>query len=143
MSQVRVRLRARDPAAPPAVLWAEDNPHDQMLIEEAVRGADVRVDFVSDGIHALDALRRGRPALLVLDLRMPRLGGLDTLRHVRADPTLEGLRACVFSAGNQPDEVAACKALGALAVLQKPVDFEAFERAVRQILAHARPMAVA
>lgn len=144
MTQVRIRMRPAPGAAPSLVLWAEDNQHDQMLIEEAVRGDErVQVAFVSDGVHALDALRRERPALLVLDLRMPRLGGLDTLRHVRGEPSLRDLRVCVFSAGNQPDEVAACRALGVLDVVQKPVDFDTFERSVHQILAHAGPMAVA
>lgn len=145
MNPVRVQLRERPaPAANlPSILWAEDNVQDQMLISEAVRDAPVQVTFVPDGVQALEALRRSRPTLLVLDLRMPRLGGLDTLRQVRTDPTLRDLRTVVFSAGNQPDEVAACKALGALAVVQKPVDFAAFERAAQSVVAHARPVAVA
>lgn len=144
MTDVRIRLKETPRTrGAPTVLWAEDNEHDELLIREAVRGLDARITFASDGLHALDAVRRERPALLVLDLRMPRLGGLEALRQVRADPALRDLRVCVFSAGNQPDEVAACRALGALAVVQKPVDFDAFERAVREVLQHARPVAVA
>jgi CheY-like chemotaxis protein len=141
----RVRLRPRDgTAVVPTVLWAEDNLQDQRLIQEAVIGADpVRLKFAADGVHALAAVRQQRPDLLVLDLRMPRMGGLDALRQVRLDPRLSDLRVCVFSAGNQPEEVHACRSFGALAVVQKPVDFDAFEKAVQQILLHARPLAVA
>lgn len=127
-------MTARRPAGRrPRIAWAEDSEHDQILIQEALTGVPADVAFAGDGLHLIDSLRNGRPDLVVLDLRMPRLGGLETLRRLRADQSTKDLPVCVFSAGDQPDEIAACRALGAVDVVQKPVDFDQFTRAVRQI----------
>lgn len=140
----RPQAHAYDDGAPVAsvgerrVLWAEDSPEDQILIQAALDGAKApRIEFVEDGVQMLAAARKARPALVVLDLKMPRMGGLEALRQLRADPALAELRVCVFSAGDQPSEIAACRGLGALDVVAKPVDFRKFSAAVQQILAHA------
>jgi two-component system, response regulator len=117
----------------PRIAWAEDSLHDQILIKESLDGVMADVAFAADGLHLLDAVQDRTPDLVVLDLRMPRLGGLETLRRLRAEPRTRELPVCVFSAGDQPDEVAACRALGALEVLQKPVDFDQYRKAVRRI----------
>lgn len=125
----------------PTVLWAEDNRHDQLLIEAALATASTppQVRFADDGLHLLERLRDSSPDLVVLDLKMPRLGGIETLRRIRGHPSWSALRVSIFSAGNQPDEVAACRALGALDVQQKPVDFGHFTAAVHRLVAAARP----
>ena len=117
------------------ILWAEDNEGDRMLIRAALEEASgVDVAFVDDGVQFLDALEGRRPDLAVLDLRMPRIGGLEALQRVRRDPRLKGLPVAIFSAGNQPEETAACEALGVLAVGHKPVDFREFSAAVQRIV---------
>lgn len=123
-------------AAPrPRIAWAEDSVHDQILIRESLDGVMADVAFAADGLHLLEAVQGQKPDLVVLDLRMPRLGGLETLRRLRAQPNTRALPVCVFSAGDQPEEVAACRALGALDVVQKPVDFDQYMKAVRRITA--------
>lgn len=121
----------------PRIAWAEDSEHDQILIQESLQGVAADVAFSSDGLHLLEDVRQRRPDLVVLDLRMPRLGGLETLRRLRADARMHDLRVCVFSAGDQPDEIAACRALGAVDVVQKPVDFDQFMGAVQRIVGRA------
>jgi CheY-like chemotaxis protein len=123
----------RGRAGRPRIAWAEDSVHDQILIKESLGGVLADVAFAADGLHLLEAVQETRPDLVVLDLRMPRLGGLETLRRLRAEPMTRELAVCVFSAGDQPDEVAACRALGALEVVQKPVDFDQYMKAVRRI----------
>lgn len=122
------------------VLWAEDNLQDQILIRAAYEEvADAPpLAFVNDGVYLLEELHKGRPRLVVLDLKMPRLGGLETLRRVRSESEWNDLPVCIFSAGNQPDETEACQALGALEVVQKPIDFELFTAAVQKIASRAR-----
>jgi two-component system response regulator len=125
------------------VLWAEDNLQDQLLIAAALedlhRPPEVR--FADDGVLLLAALKAQRPSLVVLDLKMPRLGGLETLRRLRADPAVATLPVSVFSAGDDPAETAACLALGALDVVRKPVDFRDFTAAVQAIAARAAALA--
>jgi two-component system response regulator len=128
---------------PATILWAEDNRHDQLLIEAALADLPVapQVRFADDGLHLLARLGEsppeGPPALVVLDLKMPRLGGIETLRRIRADPRWASLPVSIFSAGNQPDEIATCQSLGVVDVQQKPVDFGHFTAAVQRLVAFA------
>jgi two-component system, response regulator len=125
-------------AKPGPVLWAEDNLGDQLLIKAALGEAAGDVVFVEDGVLFLEALPLVMPRFAVLDLRMPRIGGLEALQALRGDPRWAKLPAAVFSAGDQPDETAACRALGVVDVVRKPVDFREFTEAVGRIVAAAR-----
>lgn len=133
MAAKRPKAVKESPVPRPRIAWAEDSVHDQILIKESLDGVMADVAFAGDGLHLLEAVHDRAPDLVVLDLRMPRLGGLETLRRLRAEPRTRELPVCVFSAGDQPDEVAACRALGALEVVQKPVDFDQYMKAVRRI----------
>lgn len=125
---------------PADILWAEDNRQDQMLIEAALQesGLAPNVRFADDGMHLLAAFEKGQPDLVVLDLKMPRLGGLETLRRIRGHATRSKQRVVIFSAGDQARETAACMALGALDVVQKPVDFREFTTAVQRVVRWAK-----
>jgi CheY-like chemotaxis protein len=118
------------------VLWAEDNPDDRLLIRTAVAElpSPPDVKLVNDGVFLLQELGQALPGLVVLDLRMPRLGGLEALAAMRANPAWRGLPVAIFSAGNQPEETARCRALGALLVVQKPVNYLQFTAAVHSIV---------
>jgi CheY-like chemotaxis protein len=119
------------------VLWAEDNPKDQVLIQAALEDvpAAPKVRFVSDGLLLLQALEGSLPDLVVLDLKMPRVGGLEALRRMRGTPRWSGLPVVIFSAGDNPEETQACYGLGARGVVQKPVSFQLFAEAVQRIVA--------
>jgi len=122
------------------ILWAEDNPLDQQLIREALQqvpGAP-RLTFVADGVELLDRLeQRRRPGLVVVDLKMPRMGGLEALEALRRQPHTRALKVVVFSSTNRPEEIAECNRLGAQCV-QKPLDFAGLAPALARIVAHMR-----
>jgi CheY-like chemotaxis protein len=122
------------------ILWAEDNPQDRMLIQESVGDLVPKpgLTLIPDGVLLLEALHKRLPDLVVLDLKMPRLGGLEALRRIRSHPGWKDLPVMIFSSGNQPDEVEACQALGVEEVVQKPVDFDLFSSAVQRIVLSAR-----
>lgn len=125
----------------PTILWAEDSSDDQELLRAALAECGVlagEVTFVEDGVAVLEALARRRPALVVLDLKMPRMGGLEALRRIRRDTGLQDQRCAVFSSSRRPEELAACQALGVVAFLQKPLEFASLVQAVRHILELAR-----
>jgi CheY-like chemotaxis protein len=125
----------------PAILWAEDNTQDRLLIRESVEvpGSGQGLKLVADGVLLLESLALARPDLVVLDLKMPRLGGLEALRRIRNRPDWQDLRVVVFSSGNRPEEIEQCAILGVDAYVQKPVDFDAFSDAVQRIVRSARP----
>ncbi len=125
----------------PQILWAEDNAQDRMFIQDSIDALPVplALTLVADGVLLLEALESGLPDLVVLDLKMPRLGGLEALRQIRAHPKWKALPVVIFSSGNRPDEIEQCQALGVSEIVQKPVDFDLFGAMVHRIVRSARP----
>lgn len=126
--------RARQGVA--SILWAEDDLQDQALILAALEGLPraLRITFAEDGLRLLEAIGQTPPSLVVLDLKMPRMGGLETLRRLRSEPATRHVPVLIFSSGSLPDEIAQCRALGVLDVVQKPIEFGAFVAAVEGIV---------
>lgn len=119
-----------------AILWAEDDRQDQQLIQAALEDARPapRISFAEDGVALLEAVGRRPPELVVLDLKMPRMGGLEALRRLRAEPATRHVPVVIFSSGSLPDEIAQCQQLGVLDTVQKPIEFGAFVAAVQGIV---------
>jgi CheY-like chemotaxis protein len=118
------------------ILWAEDDLQDQALIQAALDGAKGKpaVSFVPDGIVLFEQIGRRPPDLVVLDLKMPRMGGLEALRRLRSEPATRNVPVVIFSSGSLPDEIAQVRRLGVVDVVQKPIEFGAFVAAVEGIV---------
>lgn len=126
------------------ILLGEDDPHDAEMTARALR-ANALVNelvVVPDGVQVLQYLRRegpwagrsgGLPGVLLLDIKMPRMGGLEVLRQVRADPVLKVLPVVMLTSSRENPDLRAAYALGANAYVVKPVDFTEFVEAVKQI----------
>ncbi len=117
------------------ILQVEDNDADARLTREALRegGDDVRLSTVSDGEAALAYLRRDpgyedahRPDVVLLDLNLPRMGGLELLEAVRADPALAHIPVIVLSSSTTERDVHASYVRGANAFVVKPQDLDEF-----------------
>jgi two-component system, chemotaxis family, response regulator Rcp1 len=119
------------------VLLVEDNPADVRLIKMAC--ADVflecNLDLARDGEAALDFLynRKGhgdapRPHVIILDLNIPRVSGLQVLETIKGDPGLRSIPVVVFSTATSEAFVQRSYDLQASCYIQKPNDFEGFER---------------
>lgn len=139
------------------ILLVEDNPDDVELTRLAFDEAKIanRLEVVSDGAEALDYLfARGRfsdrdpadlPSLVLLDLNLPKLDGREVLQAIRAHEATRSLPVVVLTTSTEPFDVEATYALGVNSYIQKPVDFEQFVWAVKQVglywlvLNHARP----
>ena len=127
------------------ILLVEDNPDDVELtrLAFAEAGAPHRLHVLSDGAEAVDyLLRRGRhaareaadlPALVLLDLNLPRLDGREVLQAIRADDTTRCLPVVVLTTSAEPGDVDKAYALGANSYIQKPVEFDRFVEVVRQV----------
>lgn len=133
----------------PRLLLVDDSAADLYLLEAALEqyGEALDIALAHDGEEALAALhgaaRGGRlPDLLVLDLNMPRMGGFEVLRAVRADPALRGLRVVIFTtSAARGDELRAYE-LGATAFMTKPVELGDFMALGPQLAAYWQPGAV-
>jgi CheY-like chemotaxis protein len=106
------------------ILMVDDNPGDVMLLHEAFedRGSRVVLRFAGDGIEALGILRHGapRPDLIVLDINMPRMSGLELLAAIKNDPRLRDSTVIVLTGSDVPEERQAAKFLGAVDYCTKP-----------------------
>lgn len=126
------------------ILWAEDSAQDQQLVRAAIEELKRRpkVAFVEDGLALLEIVAAARPRLVVLDLQMPRLGGLETLQRLRQSPKLRDLAVVIFTSSAHPQDVEECRRLGVLEYVTKPMDFDAFCGAVDRVLSCVRAVKV-
>lgn len=127
------------------ILLVEDNPDDEELTLLALAEGDIRsrVTVVCDGVEAVDFLfGQGRyadrvpvalPSLVLLDLKLPKLGGLDVLARVRADPRTRLLPIVVLTSSSEEADIVASYRLGANSYVRKPVAFQCFVEAVREL----------
>jgi two-component system response regulator len=121
------------------ILLVEDNPDDAELtrIAFAQTGGGHSLRVVGDGAMAVSYLLGCRadelPALVLLDLNLPKLDGREVLQAIRAAPATRTLPVVVLTTSAEPFDVDRAYALGANSYIQKPVDFQRFVEAVRQI----------
>jgi CheY-like chemotaxis protein len=127
-----------------SILLAEDNPRDVELTLTALGEHNLANEVVvaRDGEEALDyLLRRGRfaqrapgnPAVVLLDLKMPRVDGLEVLRRIKADESLKTIPVVMLTSSREERDLVESYRLGVNAFVVKPVGFEQFVNAVREI----------
>lgn len=133
------------PADAGLVLIVEDDPADQELTRRALSDAPVPSESVlaSNGEEALDyLLRRGRfsdphtsprPDLILLDLNMPRMNGVQTLREIRSHPDLRRIPVIVLTTSSAEEDISSCYELGCNSYITKPVTLDGYMEAVSQL----------
>lgn len=126
------------------ILLVEDNPDDVALTLRALKKNNIANEVVvaPDGVEALEYLFAtgkyadappDRPQLVLLDLRMPRLGGLEVLEKMRADERTRRMPVVVLTSSKEETDLARSYDLGANSYIRKPVDFQQFSAAVGQL----------
>lgn len=126
------------------ILIAEDDPKDVELILEAMSENNLanKVEVVHDGVEALEYLncegkyasrRPGNPALVLLDIKMPRMGGFEVLRAIRNDAKLKRIPVLILTSSREEQDLTLSYDLGVNAYVVKPVAFQDFIDAVKQI----------
>ncbi len=131
-----------DERAPIDVLLVEDDPGDELITREAFEQNKIRnrLHVAHDGQEGLDFLyRRGafadapRPDLILLDLNLPKYDGRQLLEHIKNDATLGSIPVVVLTTSALEEDISRSYTLHANAYVTKPVDFDQFLKAVRQI----------
>ncbi|MCX6234613.1 MAG: response regulator [Bacteroidetes bacterium] len=127
------------------ILMVEDNPSDIELTKRALRGNNILNDIVvvEDGQEALDYLfgtgvHAGRdltkmPSVILLDLKMPRVNGLEVLQRVRSDPRTKRLPVVVLTSSQEDEDIIRSYDFGANSYIRKPVDFIRFADAISHL----------
>jgi CheY-like chemotaxis protein len=127
------------------ILLVEDDPNDVLLVTEALKKANItnRIFAVRDGAEALDfvfcngefAYRsiNDQPQVILLDLNLPKIDGLEVLRRLKADARTRAIPVVVLTASKTDANIAVCKRLGAETFIAKPVDFDNFSAATLRL----------
>ncbi len=126
------------------ILLAEDDENDADLTLTVLREHNLAngVDWVHDGEETLDFLFRrgpyaerppGNPIVVLLDIKMPRVDGLEVLRQIRADPGLSTIPVVILTSSREEHDLFRSYRLGVNAYVVKPVGFEDFSNAVEQL----------
>jgi len=119
------------------ILLVEDNPDDADLTTRALVKSNVmnRVVIARDGAEALDVVHQQglRPQLVLLDLKLPKIDGLEVLRRIRNDERTKHLPVVVLTSSKEDRDIVESYNLGANSYVQKPVDFAQFMSAVGQL----------
>jgi len=127
------------------ILLVEDNPRDEALTLRALKKSNIvnNVIVAHDGVEALDYFfgdgaassesENVMPQLVLLDLKLPKLDGLEVLRRLRADEHTRRLPIVVFTSSSEEEDMIKSYDLGANSYVRKPVEFEQFIEATRQL----------
>lgn len=126
------------------ILLVDDSPRDTEMVLDALERHNVAnaVQTLHDGAEALDYLYRrgafagrtdGNPAVILLDLKMPKVDGMEVLRQLKNDPALKMIPVVVMTSSREERDVLESYRLGVNAYVVKPLDFEQFSTAVAQL----------
>ena len=126
------------------ILLVEDNPDDEALVLRALKKFKVKNDtnIVRDGAEALDYMfktgpyadrKGGKPAVILLDLKLPKIDGLEVLRRLREDQRTRHQPVVILTSSDEQEDMVRGYELGANSYVRKPVGFEEFSEAVRQL----------
>jgi CheY-like chemotaxis protein len=119
------------------ILLVEDNPDDAALTELALRqGISAKLEIARDGQEAVDHLSNEAndvPQLVLLDLRLPNVNGLEVLRRIREHDRTRLIPVVIMTNSSAPSDVAAAYQYGTNSYIRKPVDFDQFAELIRLI----------
>lgn len=130
---------------PVEILLVEDNPQDLELAQRALRKANLtnRIEVARDGAEALEFIFcEGRyearkiediPRVILLDLKLPKVDGLEVLKRLKGDPRTRAIPVVVLTSSKEQNDVVESYRLGVNSYIVKPVNFERFAEAVQQL----------
>ena len=135
-------LLSRGASGNKLILLVEDNPDDEALTLRALSRNGIRhqVHVAHDGVEALSYLQDEKqphlPTVTLLDLKLPRIDGLEVLRRLRRDNRTRTLPVVILTSSREEQDLVESYGLGANSYIRKPVDFAQFTEAVRQVGAY-------
>jgi len=127
------------------ILFAEDSADDAMLTIRALKksGFANKLHHVKNGVEALDFLyckgiyaqrnKNENPKIILLDLKMPKMSGLEVLEKIKADPALRSIPVVILTSSKEDPDIQRCYALGANSYIAKPVESDNFFNVIKEI----------
>ncbi|MGH7831576.1 MAG: response regulator [Candidatus Binatia bacterium] len=126
--------------SPIEILLVEDNPNDVELALHALKKNNLtnRIEVARDGAEALDFIfgkgaDSNRPKVILLDLKLPKVDGLEVLKRLKSDPQTQSIPVVMLTSSREERDIVQSYQLGVNSYIVKPVDFEQFTEAVRHL----------
>lgn len=122
------------------ILYAEDDNDDRIFLSEFVEASGIHAEFiyVSDGDEAISYLEKAEqqnfPALILLDMNMPKRDGKQTLQYIKKHPLFYTIPVIILSTSDNRTDVEYCKRMGAATYLKKPSHFKGYEKVVKSFI---------
>lgn len=126
---------------PVEILLVEDNPSHAEMTVRALRKHNIsnHIEVARDGAEAVEFLfsdgygHGGAPRVILLDLKLPKMDGIEVLRRIKGDPRTRGIPVVMLTSSNEDHDLQACYELGVNSYIVKPVDFQQFTDAIRSL----------
>ncbi len=127
------------------ILLIEDNPRDAELTQRALKSGSPahNLIWVKDGVQALEFLfgpeypvgakLLNKPNIIVTDLKLPKINGLEIVRRIKSDPEAKTIPVVMLTSSREKSDIVHCYELGANSYIVKPVDFDQFSHAIAQL----------
>ena len=126
------------------ILYAEDNPADAELTLRTLKDKKIanNIVWVQDGAAALDFIRMhgkyanrmgGMPKMILLDLKMPKVDGIDVLKAIKSDPATQAIPVVIMTSSHEETDLVKTYKLGVNSYIVKPVDFDKFAQTVSEV----------
>ncbi|MFN8286047.1 MAG: response regulator [Chitinophagales bacterium] len=127
------------------IILVEDNPYDAMLTVRALKSKNFvnNVVHLNDGVEALDFIFgtgqyagrnvTNRPRVIFLDLKMPRINGMEVLEKIKSNPDTKTIPVVILTSSAEDPDIKRCSELGANSYIVKPVEFENFSKVVADL----------
>jgi signal transduction histidine kinase/CheY-like chemotaxis protein len=137
LTRVLVARKEPKPAARRRILLAEDNEWNIQTLKDYLEDRGFAVEVAHDGVEALDRARTRRPELVLMDIQMPRLDGLEAIRQLRLDAAFASMPIVALTALAMPGDEERCREAGANVYLIKPVGMKNLMETINSLLARA------
>jgi two-component system response regulator len=122
------------------ILLVEDNPNDAELTQRALKKTklEMHVEVARDGAEALDYLlsNRAKPKVIFLDLKLPKIDGIEVLRRIRASARTQSIPVIVLTSSQEEKDISECYKLGVNSYVVKPVEFDDFYKTIGELAAY-------
>ena len=128
----------REDSRLPTILLVEDNPLDEKLTLRALKQCAIPHQTVvaHDGEEAIDAIfgpAAKPPSLILLDLKLPKVGGLEVLQQIRSDPSTRNIPVVILTSSDVERDILQSYNIGVNSYIQKPVDFDQYTRMIQEL----------
>ncbi len=133
-SQGFISLGTTSPATQITILLAEDNATNKMVLADFLEGSGYQMLLANNGIEALNLAAAKRPDLIIMDIQMPGMNGLEAIRRLRADSRFTNIPIIALTALVMPGDCERCLAVGANAYISKPVRLKELSEIVKKLI---------